>query len=331
MTTSSMLGFRKPLELKASSITSPLVEAAPTRAGTVRPAWLLASAVAGVCMAGFWNVRAVDGLGVALFVSPVVGTFEGLANDFATRGSAFGVLFAAVAGLAATVTASNVASFALLPLLVLAMCGAWRGTLLPALGITAATVAGVGALYGVFVGRLGPEGAAAFNAGPIRGAQSFVVFGTIGVAMLVCAALEFGLFAGLTRRVSSTTRAFLAQRSVRAAAVGLAIGGFTLGRPLAVFREVLLYAAQPSSPAYGALVMATQALANFAVPAAVAASVVATRQGRIALWASDRPQKAAALSACALAAGGAFLIFYWAASRVWPSLGRWGFQLGIYQ
>ena len=116
-------------------------------------------------------------------------------------------------------------------------------------GITAATVACVGALYGVFVGRLGPEGAAAFNAGSIRGAQSFAVFGTIGVAMLVWAAFEFGLFAGLTRRATSTTRAFLAQRSVRAAAVGLAIGGFTLGRPLAVFREVLLYAAQPSSPA----------------------------------------------------------------------------------
>jgi len=273
----------------------------------------------------------VDGLGVALFVSPVVGAFEGIANEFAMRGPAFGVLFASVAGLAATVTASNVASFALLPLLVLAICGAWRGTLLPALGITAATVACVGAIYGAFVGRLGPEGAAAFNAAPIRGAQSFVVFGTIGVAMLVWAAFEFGLFAGLTRGTTSTTRAFLAQRSVRAAAVGLAIGGFTLGRPLAVFREVLLYAAQPSSPAYGALVMATQALANFAVPAAVVVSVVATRQGQIALWASDRPQKAAALSACALAAGGAFLIFYWAVSRVWPSLGRWGFQLGIYQ
>jgi hypothetical protein len=289
--TTSMHGLSKPIEVKAPSVASRSVEASPTRVDAVRPAWLLASAVAGVCVAGFWNVRAVDGLGVALFVSPVVGTFEGLATEFATRGSAFGVLFAAVAGLAATVTASNVASFALLPLLVLAVCGAWRGTLLPALGITAATAACVGGVYGVFVGRLGPEGAEAFNAAPIRGAQSFVVFGTIGAAMLVCAVFEFGLFAGLTRRVTSPTRAFLAQRSVRAAAVGLAIGGFTLGRPLAVFREVLLYAAQPSSPAYGALVMATQALANFAVPAVMAASVVATRQGRIALWASDIPRE----------------------------------------
>ena len=318
-------------EVNTPSAKSRPVEAVGTRVHASRPAWLLASAVVGVCVAGFWNVRAVDGLGVALFVSPVVGAFEGLADQFAMRGPAFGVLFAAAAGLAATITASNVASFALLPLLILAVCGVWRGSLLRTLATTAATVALVGATYGVFIGRLGPEGAAAFNASSIRGAQSFVVFGLIGVAMLIGAAFEFGLFAGLTRRTSSTTRAFLAQRGVRAMAVGLAIGSFTLGRPLAVFREVLLYAAQPSSPWYGALVMATQALANFVVPAAVVTSVVITRQGRIALWASDQPHKATALSACALAAGGAFLTFYWAISRVWPSLARWGFQLGIYQ
>ncbi|NOT26522.1 MAG: hypothetical protein HOP16_10520 [Acidobacteria bacterium] len=318
-------------KVTTSSLVSRPVEISPARAHAPRAVWLLASAVAGVCVAGFWNVRAVDGLGVTLFVSPVVGAFEGIAGEFAVRGHAFGVLFAVAAGLAATITASNIASFALLPLLILAMCRSWRAALLGPLAITAATVACVGAVYGVFIGRLGPEGAAAFNAGGIRGAQSFVVFGTIGVAMLVAAAYEFGLFDRFTSGDTSATRTFLAQRNVRAAMVGLAIGGFTIGRPLAVFREVLLYAAQPSSPVYGALVMATQALANFAVPAIVVASVVATRRERIALWASDQPQKAAAISACALAAGGAFLTFYWAISRVWPPLGRWGFQLGMYQ
>ena len=330
MVTTSMGSLGK-LGVSTPSAKARPVDVVSTRVHAVRAAWLLAAAVVGVCVAGFWNVRAVDGLGVAIFVSPVVGAFEGLADQFATRGPAFGVLFAAAAGLAATVTASNVASFALLPFLIFAVCGVWRGSLLRTLGMTAATVALLGATYGVFIGRLGPEGAAAFNASSIRGAQSFVVFGAIGVAMLVGAAFEFGLLAGLTSRFSSTTHAFLALRGVRAMAVGLVIGGFTLGRPLAVFREVLLYAAQPSSPWYGALVVATQALANFAVPAAVVASVVITRQGRIALWASDQPQRAAALSACALAAGGAFLTFYWAVSRVWPAIGRWGFQLGIYQ
>jgi hypothetical protein len=32
----------------------------------------------------------------------------------------------------------------------------------------------------------------------------------------------------------------------------------------------------------------------------------------------------------ALIAGGANFLFYWGISRLWPSLGRWGFQLGWY-
>ena len=53
--------------------------------------------------------------------------------------------------------------------------------------------------------------------------------------------------------------------------------------------------------------------------------------GRLNRWTHANPRRAALVSAAALAAGGAFLIFYWAITRVWPWLGRWGFQLGLYQ
>ena len=129
MVTTSMGSLGK-LGVNTPSAKARPVDVVSTRVHAVRAAWLLAAAVVGVCVAGFWNVRAVDGLGVAIFVSPVVGAFEGLADQFATRGPAFGVLFAAAAGLAATVTASNVASFALLPFLIFAVCGVWRGSLL---------------------------------------------------------------------------------------------------------------------------------------------------------------------------------------------------------
>jgi hypothetical protein len=304
--------------------------AAPGLAGQL--GWLIAAMVTGVSVAGFWNVQAVDGLGVAVFVSPVVGPFEGRSAEFAVLGPGFGFLFAVAAGLAATLTASNVASFTLLPLLAFVLSGApSRAAAFRLIGVTAVTVALVGAIYGAFIGRLGPAGAAAFNVSAIRGPQSFVVFSALGLVMLFWAALESGLLARLIRRPSPVTRVFLAQSTVRAATAGLVIGAFSLGRPLAVFRELLLYAAQPSSVSYGAVVVATQALGNVAVPAAVLALVIACFRARIAGWARAWPRVAATVSASTLGGGGAFLLFYWGITRVWPSLGRWGFQLGLYQ
>ena len=81
-----------------------------------RPAlWLAAGAAIGVGVAGMWNVRAIDGLGVATFVVPLVGPFQGKAAQFAAFGPGFGALFAVAAGLAATATASSLATFTLLP------------------------------------------------------------------------------------------------------------------------------------------------------------------------------------------------------------------------
>jgi len=98
-----------------------------------------------------------------------------------------------------------------------------------------------------------------------------------------------------------------------------------------VFREFLLYAAQPGSAGYGAGVMALQSLATMAIPIGLLACTVVLGHGRLNRWACANPRRSALVSAAAMAAGGAFLIFYWAITRVWPWLGRWGFQLGLYQ
>jgi hypothetical protein len=93
----------------------------------------------------------------------------------------------------------------------------------------------------------------------------------------------------------------------------------------------VLYAAQPSSVSYGAAVVAMQALGNVAVPVVVLAIAVARFREAIAAWVEARARIAATVSASTLAGGGAFLLFYWGITRLWPSLGRWGFQLGLYQ
>jgi hypothetical protein len=298
--------------------------AAPTGAAI---AVLLGGAVLGMLVAGFWNVRAVDGLGLAMFVTPVIGPFEGKSAGFAMHGYGFGALFGVLAGLAATFTASNLASFALIPILIVTNARVERRRpVTQLLAVMAGCVALVGALYGVFYGRLGPDGAAAFHAGPIRSAQSFTLFGALGLLLLGWAAIE----AGVARSATASMRAALARPLAAAALAGVVIGLFSIGRPLAVFREALLYAAQPAFIPYSAMTAALAALATLVGSALVLAVLTQVAGARVSVWINRRPQLAERLAAGALAAGGSFLLFYWCITRVWPATGRWGFALGWY-
>lgn len=322
---------------------------AATRGRSTLPALATGTAV-GVLVSGFWHVRAVDGLGLAMFVTPVIGAFEGKAETFPQNGAAFGLLFCALAGLAATFTASNLASFTMLPVLVRTHADAERrvpiGRLLIVMAMAAATV---GLLYGAFFGRLGATGAAAFNAGPIRSAQSFTVFGAIGLAMLAWAAAEAmgGRDDGIRSPGLSDTdtdggwpavapagggiREVLANPMAVAGLAGAAIGLFSVGRPLAVFREALAYVAQPGLTPYAATAVALGTVATLTVSAAGLLVAQLTVLPRIGAWMRRRPRQARLIAAGSLAAGGAFLVCYWSVSRVWPSMGRWGFALGWYE
>ena len=288
--------------------------------------WMTAAVAAGAVISGFWNVQFFDGLGVRTFVHPLVGEFEGLATRSAELGPGFGLRFAWATGLATTWTASNCASLALLPLLVVAS----RRRATSVAGMVLATVlaaAAVAGLYGAFIGRLGPEGATAWNGSNIRSAQSFIVFGALGVGMIVWALAEAGTF---TTRLSRTTRAFFSRPATKAALAGGMVGAFTLGRPLAVFREYLLYIAQPARIDYGALAMIVECLGALCIPMLLFAMARAAFGRRIDHWINRAPAGAATICSSALALGGTFLLFYWTLSRAWPLLGRWGFRLGLY-
>jgi len=273
----------------------------------------------------------VDGFGSDIVANTTIGGAAGKASQFDTLGAGFGFLFAMVAGLAATFTACNCVAFAMIPGLACAPdAKAGRSAALRSLGIMVLWVMLVGAIYGTFIGWLGPVGAAAFNAREIRFAQAGVVFSVLGIIMLLWAAIDLGLLTGLTRRCSPVSRAFFAQPTTKAAIMGIMVGTFAVGRPYPVFREFLLYAAQMQRPSYGAAVMALQGLGQIAVMAMAFLLVLMVLGQRLTRWMTERPHQPVLVSAFALTAGGAYFLFYWGIARIWPELGRWGFKLGWY-
>lgn len=297
-----------------------------------RLSWLALATAAGVVLAGFWNFRLVDGFGADIVAANTIGSYEGKSAEFAVLGAGFGFLFALVAGLAATFTACNCVAFAMVPGLVCAPdARAGRSAALQALGTMLFFVVVVSAIYGAFVGWLGPEGVAAINTRQVRFAQAGIVFSVLGAAMLIWGAIDLGLLDRWTRRTSPITRAFFAQPTVKAAIMGVMVGTFAIGRPYPVFREFLLYAAQVQRPSYGAAVMALQGIGQVLVMVGAFLLILLLFGRRLGAWVSSRPNQPALLSALALAGGGAYFLFYWGVARVWPSLGRWGFQLGWYQ
>jgi sulfite exporter TauE/SafE len=296
-----------------------------------RVGYLLSAAAIGVVVAGFWNFRLVDGFGADIVAANTIGGYQGKAAEFSTLGAGFGFLFAMVAGLAATFTACNCVVFAMIPGLSCAQdASSRRSAALQSLAVMLVFVVLVSAIYGAFVGWLGPEGVDAINQRSVRFAQAGIVFSVLGVAMLAWGVIEFGLVDSLTSRCSPVTRAFFAQPTTKAALMGLLVGAFAIGRPYPVFREFLMYTAQVRRPSYGAAVMALQGVGQIAVMVVVFLVILALFRDRLGAWVRNRPSQPALVSAFALTAGGAYFLFYWGIARAWPFLGRWGFQLGWY-
>jgi sulfite exporter TauE/SafE len=291
----------------------------------------VSGAIVAVLIAGFWNARLIDGFGRDVVLGRTLGDADALSTTFAQHGFGFGFLFAAAAGIAATFTACNCVVFALLPGLAAsgrARADARRGAL-QALAVFTAGVVLVGIVYGMFIGSLGTEGVAAFNANEIRRSQARTVFTVLGVLMLVWGAIELGFLDRFTRRLSPASRAFFAEATTKAGLLGLMVGAFMVGRPFPVMRDFLTYAAAANSPLYGAAVMTVQGLGQIAVMVLLFVALVYGTGERLTSWATARPARIALVSGTALVAGGAFFVFYWGLAFTY-GIGRWGFRLGWY-
>lgn len=291
---------------------------------------LVAALAVGTLIAGFWNFKLVDGFGRNVVAGNTVGNPEGLSGAFGEKGFGFGFIFAAIAGLAATFTACNCVAFTMIPGLA---CGADKSsTRRQALAALLALLGGivlVGAVYGAFIGLLGPEGIKAFNGRAVSLAQAQTVFTAVGIVMILWAALALGFLDALVSRLSPVTRAFFAQATVKSLAMGVLVGLFAVGRPFPVFRDLLVYAATAKSPLYGAGVMMIQGLGQVAVMVALFLVVVFGFGRTLMRWVQRKPYQPALISALALAAGGMYFIFYWGIALGW-NLGSWGVKLGWY-
>jgi sulfite exporter TauE/SafE len=290
---------------------------------------MAAAVCIGLLVAGFWNPRLVDGFGRNVVTGRTLGDSSTLGGSFAQNGFGFGFLFAAVAGLAATFTACNCVVFAMLPGLAATGTARSRRPALSALAVFATAVMLVGAVYGTFIGLLGPQGIEAFNSRAVRMAQARTIFSVIGLLMLGWGALEFGFLEPFRRRISPETRAFFTRPAVKAGLLGLLVGAFAIGRPFPVMRDFLVYAATANSPIYGAAVMMIQGLGQITVMVLLLVVLVYGFGGWLTRWVTSRPQQVALVTAVALVAGGTFFLYYWGLANAF-NIGRWGFRLGWY-
>lgn len=233
------------------------------------------------------------------------------AKETAIAGAAAGAMFAFVTGLAGTFTACNVAALSALPSMLGNEASAkhrMRRALGPLawLALAAMVVAmAYGALGVVFSERLPQLSDATTAAGmPLRLVQSTVVFGVIGVVLLYLGTAVLGILPNpMPRDQARAARAWMIL-------MGVLIGGFLVGRPFPLFRQLFAHAAEVGNPLYGAAVFGLQTLGNIALLAAMFL-LLAGPGVRLQRWLVQRPERAVRVTGVALAAAGTFTLVYW--------------------
>jgi hypothetical protein len=277
----------------------------PPRTGRI----IALSVLAGLALAVLWSYEFVD----STIGDNVANTLLGHdAKETAIAGTAAGLLFAFVSGLAGTFTACNIAMAASIGPMSQASrprspgrpAGALRAVLRPVAYLTAGMVA-VSAAYGfagVLLGNRLPQLSTA-TAGdmPVRVLQSSVVFGIIGLALTYLGLAALGTVPDI----------FAGRPTARVVALGALIGGFLIGRPYPLFNKLFHWAADTGNPLYGAGAFILQSLGNIVIVTAIFALVVTLTRGRFLSWLSATPTRAAAVSGALLVALGVFTVVYW--------------------
>ncbi|MEV4118642.1 hypothetical protein [Micromonospora sp. NPDC049645] len=279
---------------------------APARSG--RAGRLIAGSVlAGIALAVLWSYEFVD----KTIGDNVANTLLGHdAKATAIGGTAAGLLFAFISGLAGTFTACNIAMAASIgPMTHAGAAGtpaAGLRFMLRPLGLLTLGMVVVAAVYGfvgVLLGDSLPQLSTATTAGgmPVRLTQSVVVFGVIGLAFVY-----LGLAALGTVRDPFARHPF-----ARVFVLGMLVGGFLIGRPYPLFHKLFQWAAENGNPFYGAGAFVLQSLGNIAIVAVLFALVVLVTRGGLIRWLSARPARTLAVTGSLLLALGVFTVVYW--------------------
>ncbi|GAA4076308.1 hypothetical protein GCM10022214_37010 [Actinomadura miaoliensis] len=278
----------------------------PRRRGLI----IALSALAGFLLTVAWSAEFVD----QTIGDNVANTLLGHdAKETPIAGVAAGIAFAFVSGLAGSFTACNIAAFGTVAPM-LGGVGRRRDRLVQAmrpLGWMAAGMVVVSAVYGAIVGFVGtsmPQFSTAQNApGSLsaRSIQSMVVFGVIGLVMIYLGLAALGIvrdpFRRVARRFPNAPMVFM----------GALIGGFLIGRPFPLFRQMFRDAAESGNPLYGAAAFVLQSVGNIAIMAVLFLVLMSVGGRRLQAWFAARPSRLAVLTASSLIVAGVFTFLYW--------------------
>lgn len=278
----------------------------PRRRGLI----VLLSSIGGFLLTVVWSARFVD----STIGDSIANTMLGHdAKETPITGIMAGIAFAFASGVAGTFTACNIAAFGAVAPMLGATESRWsklRATLKP-VGWLAVGMIPVSALYGVLVGIIGtrmPQFATAANTpGTLssRSIQSLVVFGVIGLVMVYLGLAALGLVRDPFRKI--------AQRYPNAPMVfmGVLIGGFLIGRPFGLFRQMFRDAAESHNPLYGAVAFTLQSVGNIVIMAILFLVLAYFTGGRLQRWFAANPTRVAVVTAVALIVAGVFTFMYW--------------------
>ncbi|MFI9816559.1 hypothetical protein [Saccharothrix variisporea] len=278
----------------------------PRRRGLV----IALAALGGFLLTVVWSAHFVD----SVIGDNVANTLLGHdAKGTPITGIAAGIAFAFATGIAGSFTACNIAAFGAVAPLLGSTGSRWsrlKASLRP-LGWLSVGMIGVSALYGALVGVFGtrmPQFATAqAAAGSLNGRsiQSLVVFGVIGLVMTYLGLASLGVVKDPFRKIS--------QRRPNAPMVfmGVLIGGFLIGRPFALFRQMFRDAAESGNPLYGAAAFTLQSVGNIVIMALLFLALAHFTGGRLQRWLTEKPTRATVITAVALIVAGVFTFLYW--------------------
>ncbi|MEU5904191.1 hypothetical protein ABZ780_07415 [Micromonospora sp. NPDC047467] len=272
----------------------------PQRNGVI----IAASAAAGVLLAVLWSYEFVDSV---IGDSVASGLLGHDAKATAISGTAAGLVFAFVSGLAGTFTACNIAMLASIGPLGAAGSGSGDrlrlllrpvGYLTLGMVVVAAVYGFVGVLLGDRLPQLSTETAGGV---PVRIIQSSVVFGLIGLALI---------YLGLAA-IRAVPDVFADRPVARVVTLGALIGGFLIGRPYPLFNKLFHWAVDSGNPLYGSAAFVLQSLGNIVVVTALFALLIVLTRGRFIGWLTADVRRSMVLSGALLIALGVFTVVYW--------------------
>jgi hypothetical protein len=278
----------------------------PRRRGLI----VLLSVLGGFLLTIVWSAEFVDQTIGGTIADTLLGHD---ARETPIAGIAAGIAFAFVSGLAGTFTACNIAAFGAVAPMLGESGSRWsrlRRPLQPLLWLSVGMIA-ISAVYGAIVGLVGtsmPQFSTAQNApGSLspRSIQSMIVFGLIGLAMTWLGLAALGLirdpFARISKRYPNAPMVFM----------GVLIGGFLIGRPFPLFRQMFRDAAESGNPLYGAAAFTLQSIGNIVIMAVLFLALVYFAGGRLQRWFAANPRRLTVITAVALLVAGAFTFLYW--------------------